>query len=119
MNILIVDDEPMIVEMYKDFLEEQMSENKVTVAKDGVEAFMKCSFEKFDVILLDYKMPRMNGIDLLTALRSGGLNEKTSVIMSSGALPDIETSPKDLVNTYFLQKPMNFRKLENLLEEIM
>lgn len=116
MNILVVDDEQKMQELYKDFLELRTSNNKITITQDGIEAFLKCSLEKFDVILLDYKMPRMNGIDLLAALRSGGLNEHTSVIMSSGALPDFETSPPNLPNTYFMKKPMDFKKLGSLLE---
>lgn len=119
MNILIVDDEDLIQELYRDFLELRTPENKITISKDGIDAFMKCSVEKFDIILLDYKMPRMNGIDLLMALRNGGLNETTSVIMSSGVLPEMETSPQSLANTYFLSKPMNFKKLENLLQTMM
>jgi CheY-like chemotaxis protein len=116
MNILVVDDELSVQELYKDFLEQQGPKNKITISKDGIEAFMKCSFEKFDIILLDYKMPRMNGVDFLTALRSGGLNETTRVIMASGALPEIEFSP--LANTFFLEKPMDFKKLESLLQNI-
>ncbi|MFA6238027.1 MAG: response regulator [Bacteriovorax sp.] len=116
MNILIVEDEQKMQELYKDFLELHTRENTITITKDGIEAFMKCSLEKFDVILLDYKLPRMNGLDLLTAIRSGGLNETTSIIMASGALPDIETSPPSMANTYFLKKPMDFKKLDHLLQ---
>ena len=53
MNILIVDDEEKIREMYKDFLY-LMDEKSLTFSKDGVEALMRCLCEKYDLILLDY-----------------------------------------------------------------
>ena len=118
MNILVVDDEQQMRELYKDFLELRTPDNKVTVTQDGIEAYLKCSTEKFDAIILDYKMPRMNGLDFLAALRSGGLNENTSIIVSSGALPDIELAPAELPNTFFMKKPMDLKKLENLLQTL-
>lgn len=119
MNILIVEDEQPIRELYIAYLKRLGLDSRITVTTDGIEAFMKCSFEKFDVILLDHVMPRMNGLDLLTALRNGGLNTETSIIVSSGVLPEMEISPEGLTNTYFLKKPMNFNQLDQLLQSML
>lgn len=118
MKILIVEDEKMIQDLYKDFLLVHAPGHQVIVASDGIEAYLKCTTEAFDLIILDYKMPRMNGVDLLASLRGGGLNENTKVIMSSGELPDIESSA-ELPNTFFLSKPMDFKKFEILIHDLL
>lgn len=118
MNILIVDDEKYIQELYMDFLNIHAPGNNITFAADGIEGYLKCTTEIYDLIIMDYKMPRMNGVDLLASLRGGGLNENTKVILSSGILPDIKETP-ELPNTFFLKKPMDFKKFENLLQTLL
>ncbi len=89
-NILIVDDEQEIHQVFKSFLNDTMGEQNLTFSNDGVEAMMKCTVEKYDLILLDHKMPRLNGIDLLVALRNGlGVNSETPIVLITGALPEI------------------------------
>lgn len=118
MKILIVDDEEKIREMYKDFLN-LMNKEKLTFSQDGVEALMKCLGEKFDLILLDYKMPRMNGVDLLTVLRGGGLNKDTPVVMISGEMGTFEIAPELMMETYFMPKPITFKKLGDVMTTIL
>ncbi|MBK9119091.1 MAG: response regulator [Phycisphaerales bacterium] len=52
---------------------------EATEAADGTEAVKAAQTEQFDVILLDWNMPKMSGIDALRALRQAG--NKTPVIM--------------------------------------
>lgn len=118
MKILIVDDEEKIRDLYKDFLNQRMNEQTLTFSKDGIEALMKCLLEKYDVIFLDYKMPRLNGIDLLTVLRGGGLNKNTPVIMLSGEIKTMELAPELMSSTYFLPKPVNFQRLGDMITSL-
>jgi CheY-like chemotaxis protein/anti-sigma regulatory factor (Ser/Thr protein kinase) len=58
-----------------------------SVAKDGIEALKALQADRFDVLLLDVWMPRMNGLDLLSRLR----NDKTRpriVVMTSDDAPE-------------------------------
>lgn len=118
MKILIVDDEEKIRDMYKDFLYQRMEEKTLTFSHDGMDALMQCLREKYDVILLDYKMPRLNGIDLLTVLRGGGLNKNTPVIMISGELGGTELAPELLPDTYLMPKPVNFKRLGDVMTSL-
>lgn len=52
---------------------------EATEAGDGVEAMSAAQADQFDLILLDWNMPKMSGIDTLRALRQAG--NKTPVIM--------------------------------------
>ena len=79
-KILIVDDETPIRRTLRDILEFEQYE--VEEATDGLDCIAKVQKEKFDVIVMDIKMPRMDGIEALERLQI--LSPETPVIMVSG-----------------------------------
>ncbi|MDO8929027.1 MAG: response regulator [Bacteroidota bacterium] len=115
-RILIVDDSPKDVELTIAALAEKNLANEVVVAEDGVEAldFLhkrgKFIDEKGDpaVILLDIKMPRMNGIEVLRHIRADEKFKLIPVIMvtSSGEEKDLVESYKLGANSYVV-KPID------------
>lgn len=78
-KILIVDDEPFNL----DLLEQELADYDYVVerASDGVEALEKVQAFKPDVILLDYMMPRMNGIEAVQRLRQDEKHKAIPVIL--------------------------------------
>ncbi len=119
-NILVVDDEKNIREILEDYISQNMEGCKIDFSEDGIDAFFKCSFQKFDAIILDHQMPRMNGLDLLVSLRNNlSLNHLTPIFIISGILPKIDEKLTVFKNTYFLQKPFNFDELKEHLESSM
>jgi DNA-binding NtrC family response regulator len=79
-KILIVDDEMPIRRTLRDILEFEGYD--VEEASDGLECVAKVQREKFDVIITDIKMPKMDGIEALERLQI--LSPETPVIMVSG-----------------------------------
>jgi len=79
-KILIVDDETPIRRTLRDILEFEQYE--VEEASDGLECVAKVQKEKFDVVIMDIKMPKMDGIEALERLQI--LSPETPVIMVSG-----------------------------------
>lgn len=79
-KILIVDDEVPIRRTLRDILEFEGYE--IEEAADGLECIAKVQKEKFDVIITDIKMPKMDGIEALERLQI--LSPETPVIMVSG-----------------------------------
>lgn len=69
-RVLVVDDEPQIVRMLKRALSYEGFE--VTVARDGLEAIHKASTTKPDLLILDWMMPNMDGIEVTRKLRAAG-----------------------------------------------
>jgi CheY-like chemotaxis protein len=59
-TILVVDDDPLYVELVKDVLE--MRQHEVVVAYNGADALSLAATKQFDAIISDVEMPLMNGI---------------------------------------------------------
>lgn len=80
-HILIVDDEPELLFLYKKKLE--LAGFIVSTAKDGVIALGMLKIEQPDLMLLDVKMPVMDGVTTLKNIRSNPLTKDVKVIMFS------------------------------------
>ena len=89
LKFLIVDDEPAVL----DLLEVHLSGWDLSYdrAEDGVQAAPLCEKQKYDAIITDLHMPNLNGLELITAIRAGKLNQKTPVFLTTGIL-DKKTS---------------------------
>ena len=80
-KILIVDDDKYISLLLYNFLEEEGF--KCDTAEDGLEALEKVSKgNEYDMVLLDFVMPKMNGLEFLAAVKD--INPNLSVMMISG-----------------------------------
>ena len=78
-KILCVDDDPSLLRLYQDELSEEGY--KVILAKDGQEALSKLAKEKPQVVVLDIRMPVMDGIGTLTAML--GKDRQIPVILNT------------------------------------
>ncbi len=117
-KILLVEDNPRDVELTLEALSDNNLANSVFTVRDGVEAMRFLRYEEEfksrelgnpAVILLDIKMPRMNGIEVLEAIRSDEKLKSIPVVMltSSREEPDLKRCYELGVNAYVV-KPVNF-----------
>lgn len=127
-TILLVDDSPNDVELTLEALSEYNIANQVNVAKDGVEALEFLRYEgKYKhrkkenpaVILLDIKMPRMDGVELLEKIRNDEKLKLIPVVMltSSKEEPDLKRCYELGVNAYVL-KPVGFKEFISAVKNI-
>src|SRR3989304_5867772 len=79
-RILIVDDDADIRETMVTLL--SMNDYTVTAVADGTSAIEKVSREKFDIVLTDLMLPKMNGIDLIKNLK--GIDPDLQCIVITG-----------------------------------
>ena len=116
-RILIVDDEVAILNSLSPILEDEGYQ--VTVAKSGAEALKTLVSEPPDLMLLDLKMPRMNGFDVLEWLRTQpGLKRLlVTVLTSSDQLQDINWAYDLGANSYLL-KPHSTNDLTEVVKRL-
>ena len=88
MTILIVEDNKDIVSIYKNELE--FHGYQVETAFDGQEAIDKLLEKKFDLILLDINLPKVDGITVLSNLRQNDKNSSTHVLVLTNVDASIE-----------------------------
>ena len=89
MRILVVDDEVELRESYVDFINLE-TEFEVDQCSNGEEAFVLCELINYDLIILDYRMPKMTGLQLINKLRAiNNENCLTAIIFLSGFIDEI------------------------------
>ncbi|MCF8305918.1 MAG: response regulator [Ignavibacteriales bacterium] len=119
-TILLVEDDPRDVELTAEALNENHLANNLVIANDGVEAleFLRYQGKYKDrrpedpaVILLDIKMPKMSGIEVLKHIRNDEKLNKLPVVMltSSREEPDLLACYELGVNAYVV-KPVEFKE---------
>src|SRR5262249_50837401 len=115
-RVLIVDDEPPVVEVLKDFFRQFRHENSYETesAKDGAEALVVLLRGNFDLILLDMHMPRMGGLELLKQIRGLGVNVPIIMITANA---DTRAAAEALGGGVFayIPKPFDIRHLDHLV----
>jgi CheY-like chemotaxis protein len=116
--ILLAEDSPNDAELTLEALADNNLANRVTHVKDGVEAmeFLRCEGQYSSrspahpaVVILDIKMPRMDGIEVLRAIRSDNKLKMIPVVMltSSREEQDLVQSYELGINAYVV-KPVKF-----------
>lgn len=68
-KILILDDEPAILDLYKEWLSQLPSKPEITTASSGARALSLLEAEPFRVLICDLKMPKMDGLQVLAIVR--------------------------------------------------
>lgn len=108
MKLLVVEDEKGIAKFIKQGFEEEAF--AVDVASDGMTGLELINTNDYDVILLDWMLPKMNGMDLLLNIR--GKSNKTPVIFltAKDSVDDVVSALSKGANDY-IKKPFSFEEL--------
>ncbi|HEY5840013.1 MAG TPA: response regulator [Mycobacterium sp.] len=114
-DVLVVDDDFMVAEIHRRFVEQVDGFRAVGVARTGVEALTAARALKPDLILLDVYLPDMTGLNVLQQLRSHG--DRIGVIMITAARElDTVSAALDGGAADYLIKPFEFPQLRAKLE---
>ena len=109
-RILVVDDDPDILQVVKINLE--LEGYEVETAEDGREAVDKAMAEPPQLILLDIMMPRMDGLTALRRIRSHGSTGNTSIILlTARGLPEDRVRGLELGADDYITKPFDIGEL--------
>lgn len=108
MKILVIDDERAIRNSLAEILTDEGYD--VEVAEDGAAGLAKAESEKYSVIFCDIKMPNMDGLEFLDAIREKGID--SAIVMISGH-GDISTAVECIKKGAFdfIEKPLDLNKI--------
>lgn len=112
MHILIVEDEAGIIQFLRQGLEEEGYQ--ITSAVDGLEGFELTQRENFDLILLDWMLPKMTGLELCKAIRLKNTETPILFLTAKDTIQETIEGLKAGANDY-IKKPFSF---DELLERI-
>ena len=128
-KILLVEDSPDDQELIRMAIEEEHIANEIVALSDGVQAldylFGRGAYTGRDlsdkplVILLDIKLPKVNGLEVLQQLRDDPRTSLIPVVIltSSNEEQDILTSYKNRVNSY-VRKPVDFKQFSEAVKQL-
>ena len=127
-RILLVEDDPKDVELTLTALEEYNLANEVVITRDGAEAldYLYCRgshagrpAENPAVLLLDLKLPKVDGLEVLQAIKSDDKLKMTPVVVLTSSREE-----KDMVRSYqlgvnaYVVKPVDFHEFVNAIKEL-
>lgn len=113
-RILVADDDRTVREWLAGILRAEKFD--VSTAADGSATLKKLRSTKFDLVLLDIRMPRMNGLDVLAALRGRRTLPKVIVITSDDSPETLLAAIREKAHQY-ISKPINQDALVALVRQ--
>jgi two-component system, response regulator len=125
-EILLVEDNPDHIELVLDALQNNDVSNEVHVVRDG-QAALDYLYQRGTnheavrpgLIMLDIKLPKIDGIDVLRLIKNDPALQTIPVVMltTSGTVEDVQTSYQNGANSYII-KPVDFEKFRKAIREI-
>jgi two-component system chemotaxis response regulator CheY len=119
MKILVVDDsKAMRMIVIRTLRQAGFGAHPVTEAEDGAKGLAALQAEGFDVVLSDWNMPNMSGIELLTAVRAAGIKCRFGFVTSEGTGPMREQATAAGAD-FLIAKPFTVEAFESALRGVL
>lgn len=123
LRVLVVDDSPDIAELLAEHLD-RMGFGDIDTVDNGLEAYNLCvkqcaDGKKYDIVVSDFKMPKMTGLELLRKIRNNALLEETPFVIITGFAeePLVKESMSLQLND-FITKPFQPETIEKKFTKI-
>jgi two-component system OmpR family response regulator len=115
-KVLVIDDEPGV----RDLISEALSISEITAvqAADGLEALSHLRRQRFDLLILDINMPKLDGLALLEKLRTEGMSVPVLMLSARADKTDINHGLRTGADDY-LTKPFSIEELVLRVKAIM
>ena len=115
-NILLVEDDEKISKLVKELLEEDSYH--VTQSFDGDDGYSKIIGKKYDLILLDIMLPKLNGYKVCRQVRSAGITTPILMLTAKSGEYDLEEGLDTGANDY-LKKPFSSIELKARIRALL
>jgi two-component system chemotaxis response regulator CheY len=119
MKILIVDDSRSMRMIVKRALRQAgLEEHEIAEASNGAEALTAIRAAAPDLVMSDWNMPEMSGIELLTNLRAEGRRVAFGFVTSEGT-PEMQARAKEAGASFLVTKPFTAEIMQQVLQPLM
>lgn len=118
-RLLVVDDNKSLVEMIKEYFNDNADIKVAYDAYDGVEAMriIDSKQEEYDIVLLDLIMPNKDGLSVLEYMQQKNISKKI-IVLTSYNTQDMIRKVSELGVNYFMLKPFELSDLEKRIKEV-
>ena len=118
-QILIVEDDPLMSRMYEKIFAFEKFE--VEIASDGSEGLKKVKLFNPTLVLLDVMMPKMNGLEVLEALKKDSSTKKLPVVMLTNLAgqKDAETALSMGAVKYIVKSEYDPKQVSDMVKEVL
>lgn len=117
MKILVVDDDPDLLFLVAHGVKSISPAYQVMTAEDGPTALAQVGQQNFDLIITDYMMPEMSGLDLVQAAREVGSDAKFVLMTAHHDTSHIHETIQDIGLSGFVGKPFTMPDLLNVIKQ--
>ena len=114
LNILIVEDDPMVAQINQQFIKKIDDQTSVDIASNVKEAIKHIENKEIDLLLLDIYMPEENGLTFLKYVREQGYKIDAILITAATDVEDIQTAFRYGAVDYLI-KPFDFERFQQSL----
>ncbi|MDR3524347.1 MAG: chemotaxis response regulator CheY [Acetobacteraceae bacterium] len=119
MNVLIVDDYKTMLRIIRNLLK-QIDFNNVDEASDGTEALAKLRAGQYGLVISDWNMQPMTGLQLLQEVRADGrLKETPFIMITAESKAENVVAAKQAGVSNYIVKPFNAETLKEKIEKVL
>jgi len=115
-NVLLVDDSLADVMLTMRAMDDCEIDHRIETASDGEEAYRLTAETSFDLLLLDIKMPRVDGLELLKRLRDRSVKRVPAIILSGSNLASDRERADALGAIEYVHKTMDYAEFKHELK---
>lgn len=116
--IILVEDEPDILIILHRLMRDLTGGYDIITVNSGADALAQIALRKVPLVITDYNMPGMNGLQLAAAIKE--TSPDTYVVMITAyATPELERRAREQRIDYYLSKPFPLDRLEQIVRDVL
>jgi len=114
LTILVVDDDPSILFLFSEYLKsEGMIVDSFTDPSEALEHFMKSDQSRYDLVITDIRMRKLNGFELYYRVKELDPNIRVLFVTALDLVEEASSLMPDITSNQFLTKPIDRKELIN------
>lgn len=119
LSVLIIDDDGDVARVMRSLLEAHLDDVVVSIANGGAEGLLMCGAIKPDMVLLDVRMPGLDGLDVADALSSVDGLERTRLVFVTGQVDDELLAAAERDARPLLRKPFEPSEFFDIVDSVI